>query len=389
MEEKLRNLSQNIANNTGPREAENHEAPEEPQDTDINEENRPAEENHEEHHDEGEHNEEHHEDSPVEELQENLDEQNEDEEREESESEVSDYTPEPEENDKQIEERHESEESHEEGNHEEKHEEEKLEEQDVPVEKADDSKAEPIEINHEEPMILSMDEETEQPVSNTPKYSPEVEAALSRLNAEEESGDYTEPLSTEPAKKRHHGFRNFLIILFILAVAAVLVCVLVEQNIIDNPFPNLFKKSPETSEQTPTEKKAEPSAEIPLTDEKLLAEVDKLFVELHKDIPTFYVVSKTYQKIGEDEYIYYNSAEPSTDVTNCINSITDGEDTTNCKTAVSSDVTITAENFQNYSQYRYVFKKTEFGLYEFQEKHPVVESKETNDLVDNTNTEKK
>lgn len=90
--------------------------------------------------------------------------------------------------------------------------------------------------------ILTMDtDEPQESPARTQKYSPEVEAALNRLNSEDASVDLsTEPLSTEPKKQSHAG-RIFLVFLLILALAATAVCILVEQNIIDNPL-NLINK---------------------------------------------------------------------------------------------------------------------------------------------------
>ena len=103
-------------------------------------------------------------------------------------------------------------------------------------------------------LTMDTDEEPKESPTRTKKYSPEVEAALDRLNSEDAAVDLnTEPLSTEPKKKSHAG-HIFLFILFVLAIAAVALCVLVEQKIIDNPFPDLFKKQ-ETSETAPAETK--------------------------------------------------------------------------------------------------------------------------------------
>ena len=87
---------------------------------------------------------------------------------------------------------------------------------------------------------MDTDEPQESP-ARTQKYSPEVEAALNRLNSEDASVDLsTEPLSTEPKKQSHAG-RIFLVFLLILALAATAVCILVEENIIENPL-NLINK---------------------------------------------------------------------------------------------------------------------------------------------------
>ena len=98
---------------------------------------------------------------------------------------------------------------------------------------------------------MDTEEEPQESPTRTKKYSPEVEAALNRLNTEDASVDLSEPLSTEP-KKKGHGAHIFLFILFLLAVAAVTLCILVEQKIIDNPFPNIFNK-PESSQTAPAD----------------------------------------------------------------------------------------------------------------------------------------
>ena len=92
-----------------------------------------------------------------------------------------------------------------------------------------------------------------------PKYSPEVEAALSRLHDDEPAdvepeaeADLPEPLSTEPKKKSRAGL-VFLLILFFLALAAVTLCILVEKDVIKNPFPDLFGKKSESSQVVPAE----------------------------------------------------------------------------------------------------------------------------------------
>ena len=105
-----------------------------------------------------------------------------------------------------------------------------------------EEKAEEIGINREEP-----------------KYSPEVEAALSRLHDDEPAdvepeaeADLPEPLSTEPKKKSRAGL-VFLLILFFLALAAVTLCILVEKDVIKNPFPDLFGKKSGSSQIVPAE----------------------------------------------------------------------------------------------------------------------------------------
>ena len=107
---------------------------------------------------------------------------------------------------------------------------------------------------------MTEEDEPQESPTRTKKYSPEVEAALNRLNAEETSVNFdAEPLSTEP-KKKHHGSHIFLAFLLIIAIAAVTICVLVEQKIIDNPL-NLFsKKESSTSQEVQPSQKSEPSS---------------------------------------------------------------------------------------------------------------------------------
>ena len=261
MEEKLRNLSQNIENNTG----ENAHKPDEnpPEEREESAEPTSASDR---------------EDTPVEEKHENHEEHHDEETPWEGE-EASDYTPEPEE----------------------KPEEPKEEPEEEPEEDVQDDsgKARPETVSRnshenfeeseprddgsertgskderfgdkaaEEPKILTMDsdddDEPKESPTRTKKYSPEVEAALNRLNAEDAAVDLSEPLSTEP-KKKHHGAHIFLFILFLLAVAAVTLCILVEQKIIDNPFPNIFNKQ-ESSQTVPATNKTDTKTETPADD---------------------------------------------------------------------------------------------------------------------------
>lgn len=278
MEEKLRNLSQNIANNTGHREAEEPDmrdedriSDEELRDTPSDEGNEridadyteevPAEpeEGDEEYHDEPSEN------TP-----------------EENEAPIDESQPEPEE----AEEYHDSNDINEEApaddggepvtiNFNPVEEQEEIADytpEEEPVETYDEAPEEPVdeqselneEVQPEEPQpakaaILTMNEEhpePENPSDRATKYSPEVEAALSRINSEDSSVDLSEPLSTEPRKKHHNIGRIFLFILFVVALAVGIICILVEQKIIDNPFPNLFKK--ETSEVQPADDTPKP-----------------------------------------------------------------------------------------------------------------------------------
>ncbi|MBR3319460.1 hypothetical protein IKG06_03065 [Candidatus Saccharibacteria bacterium] len=259
MEEKLRNLSQNIANNTGPREAnepqerdEDRISDEELRDTPNDEGNEridadfveedaeetPIEPNEgdEEYHE----NEERHEENDAHEDETPADEESEPvainfnpvEEQEE----VDDYTPDPTPED--TSEQHDDE--YEQAEAEEEYEEEP-EEQPKETEPA---KAAILTMNEDNPKLHESS-------NRTKKYSPEVEAALSRISNEEPSTDLSEPLSTEPHKKHHDIGRILLFILFVLALAVGSICILVEQKIIDNPFPNLFKK--ESSEVQPAD----------------------------------------------------------------------------------------------------------------------------------------
>lgn len=303
MEEKLRNLSQNIENNTGLGAHKPEETP-------------PPEEHHEESHDEPreeEHHEKSHDEPPMDEAEENVPEQEE---------------PEPEPEPK------------------------------------------------EEPKILTMTEEDEPQESPTraKKYSPEVEAALNRLNAEDASFDYSsEPLSTEP-KKKHHAGHIFLVFLLILAIAAAVLCVLVEQKIIDNPLNLLGTKKPETSQEetkktpTPIAKTTEP---VTLTDNSLITAIDVIF-EKNVQTDNYYVFSRTSQALNGKDYIYYDVAEtPAVD----------------CDTATTDCVVakITADNYKNYPAYRYTFVKVDFDVYEFSERAPLAESKVVDDVTSNLN----
>ena len=362
MEEKLRNLSQNIENNTG----ENAHKPEEnPPDQSAepisasDREDTPVEENQEKHEDS----------TPWEE------------------EEVSDYTPEPEEE-------HHEEESHDESKSEEngesvdvdfkpvkEQEEAEEEHHDEPEPKPEEEKEEPKEEPKEDdaPKILTMtEEEPKESPTRTKKYSPEVEAALNRLNAEEASVDFdTEPLSTEP-KKKHHAGRVFLVILLLIAIAAITVCVLVEQKVIDNPLDWFTKKESSKVEPAPApEPASEPTA---LTDETLIAAVNAL---LAKQITTdnYYVFARTYQKGIDNEYIYYDVAE--TPATDCATAA----EQTDCADAVK----ITADNYKDFPQYRYSFKKTDFDVYEFEERTPFGSSEVIKEVSEklNDNTEEK
>jgi len=217
MEEKLRNLSQNIAANTGDEHQPKHPHPED--DT-------PKEE-------------EHHEEEPREE---------EPREEEHHEEEISDYTPEPESEEHQDD----SEKARPETVSRNPHEDfEESEPRDDGSERTGSKDERFGDEATEEPKILTMDteEEPQESPTRTKKYSPEVEAALNRLNTDDAAVDLSEPLSTEP-KKKHHDAHIFLFILFVLAIAAVSLCILVEQKIIDNPFPDIFNKA-ESSQTAP------------------------------------------------------------------------------------------------------------------------------------------
>ncbi|MBR5389518.1 hypothetical protein IK146_03095 [Candidatus Saccharibacteria bacterium] len=239
MEEKLRNLSQNIANNTGPREADKSSGQDEgrPFDDNAHEESFDSEEN----------------DridikiSDGSDDQENFDDSADAEEsHEESGEDHSEDFEEPKEEDSN----HEEDTHGDTGEPEEYHEDESEITEDPENEESEPEKPEETKesgYNPDKAAILTMneegDDEPQESPTRTQKYSPEVEAALSRLNSDEAVADLSEPLSTEPhERKEHHAGRIFLFILFVLALAAVVLCVLVERKIIDNPFPNLFKK---------------------------------------------------------------------------------------------------------------------------------------------------
>ena len=232
-----------------------------------------------------------------------------------------------------------------------------------------------------------MNEEEEEPQESptrTKKYSPEVEAALNRLNSEETAVNFNaEPLSTEP-KKQHHGGRIFLSFLLILAIAAAALCVLVEQKIIDNPL-NLFDKKESTSEiteqptqQPTTQRTTEPVA---LTDSALIKTIDALF-EKHVATDNYYVFSRTSRALNGKNYIYYDVAE--TPAVDC-GASEDSDAVTDCIVAK-----VTADNYQNYPAFRYTFVKIDFDVYEFQERASLESSKTVDNVseqLDNT-TEK-
>ena len=278
MEEKLRNLSQNIANNTGPREAdepENNRENERFSDEETN--NRGGDER-------------------IDTIEQSDATKDENDLREEIDEEVSDYAPEPVEDfdgpeeesvveeepadDGSVEE-HEStqevDERYEDGPEEPIAESdeapetepksEDLQAEEHQEEAVDEKSVEKHEDHHEEQpvkaVILTMesDDEPKESSTRTQKYSPEVEAALSRLGSDEESSaDISEPLSTEPHKK-HHGTQIFLFILFILALAAICTCILVEQGIIENPFPSLFVKDEPVVVEPEPEPEPEPETQ--------------------------------------------------------------------------------------------------------------------------------
>lgn len=353
MEEKLRNLSQNIENNTG----DNAHKPEEnpPEEREESAEPTSASDR---------------EDAPVEGKEEK--DNNREEETPWEEEEVSDYTPEPESEPEPEPEEHEEESEPEPEEHEEESE---LKPEDV----SEPEKEEEPEPEPEGPKILTMtEEEPKESPTRTKKYSPEVEAALNRLNAEEPSVDFdSEPLSTEP-KKRHHAGRIFLAFLLVLAIAAAVVCVLVEQKVIDNPLNWFTKKESSKVEPAPApEPASEPTA---LTDETLITAVDAL---LAKQITTdnYYVFARTYQKDADGEHIYYDVAE--TPAIDCATTV----EQTDCADAAK----ITADNYKDFPQYRYSFKKTDFDVYEFEERAPFGSSEVIKEVSEklNDNTEEK
>lgn len=326
MEEKLRNLSQNIENNTG---ANAHKPEETP----------PEEHHKEEHHDE-----------PREE--------------ERHEEEISDYTPEPEEQ-SESDKPDESDDSREAIK-----EDSQISEEDHEGEQSSDSSS---------AKILSMTEEDEPQESPTrmKKYSPEVEAALNRLNSEESSIDYnTEPLSTEP-KKKHHGGQIFLAFLLILAIAAATLCILVEQNIIDNPLNLISGKKSESSQQEPAKPSEQPVAPtttepVELTNSTLIAAIDAIF-EKNVKTDNYYVFSRTFQTLSGKDYIYYDVAEaPAVD---CAEAVTD------CVIAK-----ITADDYEKYPAYRYTFVATDFEVYEFQDRAPLESAKTVQEVSEKLNT---
>ncbi|MBR2587190.1 hypothetical protein IKE71_02330 [Candidatus Saccharibacteria bacterium] len=205
------------------------------------------------------------------------------------------------------------------------------------------------------------------------KYSPEVEAALSRLNSEDINVDSNaEPLSTEPKKTSHAG-RVVLIVLFALALAAVVLCVLVERGIIENPL-NLFaKKSASSAIVLPSYE------ETPLTDEELIAEIDKLFTTVYDgEEGNYYIFSRTHKKTDDHEFIQYSVAVPSAPI------VLNGALDSSAQSSVTTAQTVTAENFEDFPHFLYVFEKTEAGYYEFLEKTPIddaeVKEKRLNNL---------
>ncbi|MBR2695752.1 hypothetical protein IKE86_02505 [Candidatus Saccharibacteria bacterium] len=330
MEEKLRNLSQNIENNTG---ANAHK----PEET-------PPEEHHEEEHHDEPREEEHHEE-------------------EHHEEEISDYTPEPEEQ-SESDKPDESDDSREAIK-----EDSQIFEEDHEGERSSDSSS---------AKILTMDEdEPQESPTRMKKYSPEVEAALNRLNSEESSIDYnTEPLSTEP-KKKHHGGQIFLAFLLILAIAAATLCILVEQNIIDNPLNLINGKKSESSQQEPVKPSEQPVAPtttepVELTNSTLIAAIDAIF-EKNVKTDNYYVFSRTSQTLSGKDYVYYDVAEaPAVD---CAEAVTD------CVVAK-----ITADDYEKYPAYRYTFVATDFEVYEFQDRAPLESAKTVQEVSEKLNT---
>ncbi len=376
MEEKLRNLSQNIENNTGDNAHKPEETPppEEHHEEEFHEEEH-REESHEEHHEES------HDEPPMDEAEENVPEEDIDvESSEKARPETVSRNP------------HEDfaqplgtqrarsateSEPRDDGRERTGSKDERFGASDAEKEDSSDSSS---------AKILSMTEENEPQESptRTKKYSPEVEAALNRLNSEETAVNFNaEPLSTEP-KKQHHGGRIFLSFLLILAIAAAALCVLVEQKIIDNPL-NLFDKKESTSEiteqptqQPTTQRTTEPVA---LTDSALIKTIDALF-EKHVATDNYYVFSRTSRALNGKNYIYYDVAE--TPAVDC-GASEDSDAVTDCIVAK-----VTADNYQNYPAFRYTFVKIDFDVYEFQERASLESSKTVDNVseqLDNT-TEK-
>ena len=381
MEEKLRNLSQNIANNTG----EEHK----PKKHNSGEE-KPWEE-----HDapEEEHTEEVSDYAPEPENEPEDEPQDDEESAEENRDSISDATPVDENEEK-------SSETEPEDEPEEPEDEPEKEPEEPEETPKDEPEPEAIEIKREEPKILSMETEDEEPQepqespTRTKKYSPEVEAALNRLNSEDVAVDFnTEPLSTEPKKRRHHAGRIFLFFLFIIAIAAVVLCVLVEQKVIDNPLDLISGKKPESSQVTTDEKETE------LTDQALIKSIDSLFVALH-DNDNYYIYNRAYRLLDGKEYIYYDVAEPAEKVeapalngeltetaetTETTENVTTTEATDNCANADGAEATncittavepVSADNYENYPHYRYIFVKNINNAYEFREKHLINDTEE-------------
>jgi len=381
MEELLRNLSKNIENNTGenaykpedrpPEEDDDHgpieitisdseedseekmveERDEDAEDTDSNEpeEDNPETEDYDSEAD-------YKEPEDIERNEENADEHEEDDSEEEHAEEI---------NEEPDEEHAESDEDHKETDEEdveneayEEHEEDEEEPNDEP------------ETHEAKAAILTMNEEEadsgKHEKRRTRKYSPEVETALDRLNSEETQVEFSEPLSTEPKEKRNGG-RIIVAILLIFAVFAIILCVLVEQNLIDNPF-LLFSKEPETSKTDTGSQTSDVSEdETKLSDRTTISAIDRLFKQIHSD-GNFFIYDRTSQTIDGTSYVYYYVAEPDEEYTSKLTNCGEAEAETNC---VDSVEIVNNKNYDSFPHYRYTFEKMDSGSYEFYKKEKI------------------
>ena len=144
----------------------------------------------------------------------------------------------------------------------------------------------------------------------------------------------------------------------------MVLCILVEQKVIENPLDLISGKKPESSQTVETD-----TAKAKLTDYTLINSVDALFVTVRDDEDdNYYIYDRTYQKIGGTDYIFYDVAEPADedeelDETTA-DTCEDGE--TDCTTETK---TIDEDNYEDYPHYRYSFAKSASGDYEFREKY--------------------
>ena len=175
-----------------------------------------------------------------------------------------------------------------------------------------------------------------------------------------------------------------------IAVVGIILCVLVEKNVIDNPL-LLFGKnegSSKTSGKTQTPETG--NSEVELTERTTINTIDRLFKQIHSD-DNYYIYSRTRKKTDDTEYIYYDVAEPDnsrgSDVIDCIDA-KDGTDepeaTTDC---ISPAEIVTFRNYKTFPHYRYTFKKISSNNYEFYEKSKIDSGDKKEDTGEKTDEE--